>query len=284
MKVFVTGSSGQLGHDVCRELARRGIPYCGTSSRELNITDKEAVRRAICAYQADAVIHCAAYTNVDQAEEFPEQCWAVNACGTQNVAEACRETRAKLLYISTDYVFSGEGTRFYETDDPACPINAYGRSKLAGEFAVRELPDRWFIVRTSWAFGVNGSNFVKAILRLSRSREELQVVCDQVGSPTYTVDLASLLCTIVETDRYGIYHAVNEGVCSRAEFAREIMRQVGDPARVIEITSESYGGKVRRPLNSRMSTASLETAGFSKLPPWQNALTRYMKEEGLISG
>lgn len=284
MKVFVTGSSGQLGHDVCRELARRGIPHCGTSSRELNITDKAAVRRAICAYQADAVIHCAAHTNVDQAEEFPKQCWAANVCGTQNVAEVCREISSKLLYISTDYVFSGEGTRFYETDDPACPINVYGKSKLAGEFAVRELPDRWFIVRTSWAFGVNGSNFVKGILRLSRNSGELQVVCDQMGSPTYTVDLASLLCTMVETDRYGIYHATNEGVCSRAEFAREIIRQAGYPAQVIETTSESYGGKVRRPLNSRMNTASLELAGFSKLPPWQSALTRYMKEEGLISG
>lgn len=284
MKVFVTGSSGQLGHDVCRELARRGIPHCGTSSRELNITDKAAVRRAICAYQADAVIHCAAHTNVDQAEEFPKQCWAANVCGTQNVAEVCREISAKLLYISTDYVFSGEGNHFYETDDPACPINVYGRSKLAGEFAVRELPDRWFIVRTSWAFGVNGSNFVKGILRLSRNSGELQVVCDQMGSPTYTVDLASLLCTMVETDRYGIYHAANEGVCSRAEFAREIIRQAGYPAQVIETTSESYGGKVRRPLNSRMNTVSLELAGFSKLPPWQSALTRYMKEEGLISG
>ena len=160
MKVFVTGSSGQLGHDVCRELARRGIPYCGTSSRELNITDREAVRRAICAYQANAVIHCAAYTNVEQAEKYPEQCWAVNVCGTQNVAEACREISAKLLYISTDYVFSGEGSRFYAPDAPACPINVYGRSKLEGELVVKELLHRWFVVRTSWAFGTNGSNLL----------------------------------------------------------------------------------------------------------------------------
>ena len=284
MKVFVTGSSGQLGHDVCRELARRGIPYCGTSSRELNITDREAVRRAICAYQANAVIHCAAYTNVEQAEKYPEQCWAVNVCGTQNVAEACREISAKLLYISTDYVFSGEGSRFYAPDAPACPINVYGRSKLEGELVVKELLHRWFVVRTSWAFGTNGSNFVKSILRLSRNREELQVVCDQIGRPTYTVDLASLLCTMVGTDCYGTYHAVNAGVCSRAEFAREIIRQAGCPVRVRETTSARYGGKVRRPLNSRMSTASLEAAGFFKLPPWQDALTRYMKEEGLISG
>lgn len=284
MKVFVTGGSGQLGHDVCRELARRGIPYRGTSSSELDITDAEAVRRAVSEYQADAVIHCAAYTNVEQAEKCPKQCWVVNAYGTQHVVDACREVNAKLLYISTDYVFSGEGNCFYEPDDSTCPINVYGRSKLAGEFAVRELPDRWFIVRTSWAFGAKGSNFVKSILHLSRNSEELQVVCDQMGSPTYTVDLAHLLCTMVETDRYGIYHAVNEGICSRAEFAQEIIRQAGYPTKVIETTSVKYDGKVRRPLNSRMSTASLEAAGFSRLPPWQSALTRYMKEEGLISG
>ena len=214
MKILVTGVSGQLGYDVERELDQRGIEHLGTSSRELDITDREAVERLMESYRPDAVIHCAAYTKVDLAEDEPERCWAVNADGTRNVAAACRRTGAKLLYISTDYVFPGTGERSYETGDPTGPVNTYGRSKLAGELAVQSLLEKYFIVRISWVFGKNGNNFVKTMLRLAETRAELSVVCDQIGSPTYTADLAPLLCGMVQTERYGVYHATNEGTCA----------------------------------------------------------------------
>ena len=227
MKILVTGVSGQLGYDVERELDQRGIEHLGTSSRELDITDREAVERLMERYRPDAVIHCAAYTKVDLAEDEPERCWAVNADGTRNVAAACRRTGAKLLYISTDYVFPGTGERSYGTGDPTGPVNTYGRSKLAGELAVQSLLEKYFIVRISWVFGKNGNNFVKTMLRLAETRAELSVVCDQIGSPTYTADLAPLLCDMVQTERYGVYHATNEGTCAWSEFAEAIFALAG---------------------------------------------------------
>lgn len=278
MKVLVTGASGQLGYDVCEELKRRKVDYVGTSSGELDITDPEAVERTLQTIHPDAVIHCAAYTKVDQAEEEPEQCWAVNAAGTKNIAAVCRRIHAKMLYISTDYVFPGTGEQFYEPADPVGPVNTYGRSKLAGELAVQSLLDRYFIVRISWVFGKNGNNFVKTMLRLAETRTELNVVCDQIGSPTYTADLAPLLCDMIQTEKYGIYHATNEGTCSWAEFAESIFELAGKPVTVHPIPTSEYPTKAVRPLNSRMSKQRLKENGFSMMPQWRDALKRYVEE------
>lgn len=278
MRILVTGASGQLGYDVERELERRGIEHLGTSSRELDITDREAVGRLMAAYRPDAAIHCAAYTKVDLAEDEPERCWAVNADGTRNMAAACRKTGAKLLYISTDYVFPGAGERSYETGDPTGPVNTYGRSKLAGELAVQSLLEKYFIVRISWVFGKNGNNFVKTMLRLAETKAELSVVCDQIGSPTYTADLAPLLCDMVQTERYGVYHATNEGTCAWSEFAEAIFELAGRQVVVHPIPTSAYPTRAARPLNSRMSKECLHSNGFQELPEWKNALARYLKE------
>lgn len=278
MRILVTGASGQLGYDVERELERRGIEHLGTSSRELDITDREAVERLMAAYRPDAAIHCAAYTKVDLAEDEPERCWAVNADGTRNLAAACREIGAKLLYISTDYVFPGAGERSYETGDPTGPVNTYGRSKLAGELAVQSLLEKYFIVRISWVFGKNGNNFVKTMLRLAETKAELSVVCDQIGSPTYTADLAPLLCDMVQTERYGVYHATNEGTCAWSEFAEAIFELAGRQVVVHPISTSAYPTRAARPLNSRMSKECLHSNGFQELPEWKNALARYLKE------
>lgn len=278
MRILVTGASGQLGYDVERELERRGIEHLGTSSRELDITDREAVGRLMAAYRPDAAIHCAAYTKVDLAEDEPERCWAVNADGTRNLAAACREIDAKLLYISTDYVFPGTGEQFRRTDDPVSPVNTYGRSKLAGELAVQSLLEKYFIVRISWVFGKNGNNFVKTMLRLAETKAELSVVCDQIGSPTYTADLAPLLCDMVQTERYGVYHATNEGTCAWSEFAEAIFELAGRQVVVHPIPTSAYPTRAARPLNSRMSKECLHSNGFQELPEWKNALARYLKE------
>lgn len=278
MRILVTGASGQLGYDVERELERRGIEHLGTSSRELDITDREAVEHLMQSYRPDAVIHCAAYTKVDLAEDEPERCWAVNADGTRNLAAACREIGAKLLYISTDYVFPGTGERSYETGDPTGPVNTYGRSKLAGELAVQSLLEKYFIVRISWVFGKNGNNFVKTMLRLAETKAELSVVCDQIGSPTYTADLAPLLCDMVQTERYGVYHATNEGTCAWSEFAEAIFELAGRQVVVHPIPTSAYPTRAARPLNSRMSKECLHSNGFQELPEWKNALARYLKE------
>lgn len=278
MRILVTGASGQLGYDVERELERRGIEHLGTSSRELDITDRAAVEHLMQSYRPDAVIHCAAYTKVDLAEDEPERCWAVNADGTRNMAAACRKTGAKLLYISTDYVFPGAGERSYETGDPTGPVNTYGRSKLAGELAVQSLLETYFIVRISWVFGKNGNNFVKTMLRLAETRTELSVVCDQIGSPTYTADLAPLLCDMVQTERYGVYHATNEGTCAWSEFAEAIFELAGRQVVVHPIPTSAYPTRAARPLNSRMSKECLHSNGFQELPEWKNALARYLKE------
>lgn len=278
MRVLVTGVSGQLGYDVARVLAQRGIEYRGTSSKELDITGRAAVEHLMQAYRPDAVIHCAAYTKVDLAEDEPERCWAVNADGTRNLAAACREIGAKMLYISTDYVFPGTGEQFRRMDDPVSPVNTYGRSKLAGELAVQSLLETYFIVRISWVFGKNGNNFVKTMLRLAETRTELTVVCDQIGSPTYTADLAPLLCDMVQTERYGIYHATNGGTCAWSEFAKAIFELAGKQVTVYPIPTSAYPTRAVRPLNSRMSKECLHSNGFQELPEWKNALARYLKE------
>lgn len=274
MRVFVTGASGQLGLDVCRELEIRNVDYLGSCSQDLNIVDGVAVQSMLKGYHPDVVIHCAAYTKVDDAESNRDLAFAVNAIGTRNIAETCYSIDAKLLYVSTDYVFPGTGEQSYKTDDPTGPINVYGASKLAGETAVQEAIRKYFIVRTSWLFGGGGGNFVSAMLKLSERQNAVFVVGDQVGSPTYATDLASLLCDISMSERYGLYHATNQGICTRAEFAKEIFRQSGRHTDVRMIATSDYSSLAKRPLNSRLDQSSLNLAGFKLLPPWQNALSR----------
>ena len=278
MRVLVTGVKGQLGYEVCRELTVRGIENRGVDIDDFDLTDEKAVMEAISAYRPDAVVHCAAYTAVDRAEENEDVCRAVNVDGTRFVARACRAVNAKMVYFSTDYVFPGTGEDFYEVDSPKGPQSVYGRTKLEGEEAVRETLEKYFILRISWVFGINGGNFVRTMLRLSNDHDTLRVVCDQIGSPTYAHDLAPLICDMLATEKYGTYHATNEGVCSWAEFAEAIMKAADRPTRIIPVTTEEYGAKAARPLNSRMSKKSLDEAGFARLPSWQDALRRYLAE------
>jgi len=276
MKIIVTGATGQLGYDVCKVLTARGIDNIGLGSKDCDITDRASVFALFEREQPTAVIHCAAYTKVDLAEDEPERCWAVNVDGTRNIAEACRKYSAKMLYISTDYVFPGDGEDFYSPEDPVGPKGNYGRTKLAGELAVQAMLKEYFIVRISWVFGVNGSNFVKTMLKLSETRDTLTVVADQIGSPTYTYDLAPLLCDMIMTEQYGVYHATNEGECSWADFSRAIFAAAGKQMTVKNVTTEEYGAKAPRPANSRMSKDKLVENGFSRLPTWQDALERYL--------
>ena len=278
MKVLVTGAKGQLGTDLMNELAKRGIEGIGVDVEEMDITDAEACRRVIKASGADAVIHCAAYTAVDAAEDNVELCRRINGEGTRNVAQACKEADVKLMYISTDYVFDGQGTRSWEPDDERHPLNVYGQTKYEGELAVEELSDKYFIVRIAWVFGVAGKNFIKTMLRLGKERGAVSVVDDQVGSPTYTYDLARLLVDMIQTDKYGRYHATNEGLCSWYEFAKEIFRQAGMDVPVTPVSSSEFPAKATRPSNSRMSKEKLSDNGFERLPAWQDALGRFLKE------
>ena len=227
MKILVTGVGGQLGYDVCKVLDARKIENKGVDLADFDITDAQATHDYIAAYHPDAVIHCSAWTAVDKAEDELDKVRAVNTEGPRNIAKVCREIGAKMLYISTDYVFPGTGERFYEPDDPTGPLGAYGSTKLGGELAVKEQLDNYFIVRISWVFGKNGNNFVKTMLRLAETHDELNVVCDQIGSPTYTADLAPLLCDMIVTEKYGTYHATNEGICSWADFAEAIFALAG---------------------------------------------------------
>ena len=231
-------------------------------------------------YKPDAVIHCAAYTAVDKAEEEAAACEAVNAIGTRNLAKLCHEIDAKLLYISTDYVFAGDGDKFYEPQDEKKPQNVYGLSKLKGEQAVAAELEKYFIVRISWVFGINGKNFIRTMLNLSKTHTELNVVNDQIGSPTYTSDLAVLLADIIQSDKYGIYHATNEGTCSWSDFAREIFKQARKAVKVNDVPATAYPTKAKRPYNSRLSKACLDKAGFKRLPAWQDAVKRYLQELG----
>lgn len=280
MRIVVTGATGQLGYDVCRVLSERGIDNIGLGSKDCDITSDREVKALFERERPDALIHCAAYTKVDLAEEDAERCWSVNVDGTRNLAAACREYGAKMLYISTDYVFPGNGEEYYRPEDAYGPKGNYGRTKLAGELAVQALLDRFFIVRISWVFGVNGGNFVKTMLRLAETHDSLRVVADQIGSPTYTADLAPLLCDMIVTEKYGVYHATNDGVCSWADFAEAIFAVAGKTAQVQRVTTEEYGAKAPRPKNSRMSKDKLTQQGFSRLPSWQDALERYLKEIG----
>lgn len=279
MKVLVTGATGQLGWDVMKELKRRGIDCRGTGSKDLDITDREAVMQYIETYRPDAVIHCAAYTAVDKAEDEPELCRKVNADGTAYIAEACKLVDAKMVYISTDYVFGDDGEKPHEVDDPPHPLNVYGQTKWEGEEAVRRILQKYFIVRISWVFGEHGNNFVKTMLRLGKEQKEISVVADQFGAPTYTADLAPLLCDMVMTEKYGTYHACNSGCCSWAEFAKEIFRAAGMNVKVIPIKTEAYPVKARRTKNSRMNTYRLMQNDFRAIEDWKVAVEKYLKQE-----
>ena len=281
MKVLVTGVGGQFGYDVVKVLKERNIEYIGADLKEFDITDFAAAHKFITDYGPDAVIHCSAYTAVDRAEEEPELCHRVNAVGPENIAKICKEIDAKMIYISTDYVFSGTGEDFYEVESPTGPQNVYGQTKLLGELAVKNILKKYFIVRISWVFGSNGNNFIKTMLNVGKELSELNIVADQIGSPTYTADLAPLLCDMVVTDKYGTYHATNEGICSWAEFAEEIFRIAKIDCKVNHITTEEYPTKAARPKNSRMSKKRLNKVGFMNLPVWQGAVARYLKEMGI---
>lgn len=293
MKVFVTGVHGQLGHDVMEELAKREIVAIGSDISDvddyyseyvpLDITDEKSVSGVLSGIRPDAVIHCAAWTAVDAAEDDKNRSKVhlVNALGTENIAKACKALDCKMMYISTDYVFNGQGTEPWKPDcKDYAPLNVYGKTKLEGEIAVSSLLDKYFIVRIAWVFGKNGNNFIKTMLRLSETHSELRVVNDQIGTPTYTYDLARLLVDMILTDKYGYYHATNEGgYISWYEFACEIFRQSGKDVKVIPVTTAEYGiSKARRPFNSRLDKSKLIENGFSPLPDWKDALYRYLQE------
>ena len=276
MKVLVTGVKGQLGYDVVKELENRGMEAIGVDIDEMDITDAGSVSKVIKEARPDAVIHCAAYTAVDAAEENEELCRKVNAEGPKNIAEICKELDIKMIQISTDYVFNGQGENLWEPDDEAGPTSVYGQTKYEGELAVRNILEKYFIVRIAWVFGINGKNFVKTMLNLSKNYDTIRVVNDQFGSPTYTYDLARLLVDMVQTEKYGVYHATNEGICSWYDFAGAIFAEAGIEMNVIPVTTEEYGAKANRPANSRMSKEKLTENGFEKLPQWQDALKRYI--------
>lgn len=278
MKVLVTGVKGQLGFDVVNELEKRDIEAIGVDIDEMDITDAAQVEEVITKARPDAVIHCAAYTAVDAAEDNVEICRKVNAEGTKNVAEVCEKLDIKMMYISTDYVFNGQGVRPWEPDDDREPLNVYGQTKYEGELAVEEHVKKYFTVRIAWVFGVNGKNFIKTMLNLGKTHDKLTVVNDQTGSPTYTYDLARLLVDMIQTDKYGRYHATNEGLCTWYEFACEIFKQAGMNVEVAPVTSDEYPAKAKRPENSRMNKEKLKENGFEPLPAWQDALSRYLKE------
>ncbi|MBR1806995.1 MAG: dTDP-4-dehydrorhamnose reductase [Selenomonadaceae bacterium] len=276
--ILITGILGQLGYDLAKEFTKRGVEYIAPSLEELELTTEAGAKNFILDKKPEMVVHCAAYTAVDKAETEQELALTVNGLGTRWVAEACREIGAKMIYISTDYVFGGDGKTPYEVNDEKKPVNVYGRSKLLGEDAVNALVEKHFIVRTSWVFGINGNNFIKTMLKLGETKKKLNVVNDQIGSPTYTPDLAKLLADMAASDKYGTYHATNEGFCSWADFAREIFEQAGLDVEVDGIPTIEYPTPAKRPFNSRLSKKSLDEAGFDRLPPWQDALKRYLVE------
>ena len=292
MKVLVTGVKGQLGYDVVNELTKCGIEAVGVDIQEMDITDAASVEKVIGEAAPDAVVHCAAYTAVDAAEDNVEICRKVNADGTQNIANVCKKLDCKMVYISTDYVFDGEGTRPWEPEDERHPLNVYGQTKYEGELAVQKTLEKYFIVRISWVFGVNGKNFIKTMLNVGKTHDTLKVVSDQVGTPTYTYDLARLLVDMIETDKYGYYHVTNEGgFISWYDFTKEIFRQAvelghteysEDRLTVLPVTTAEYGlSKAKRPFNSRLDKSKLVKNGFTPLPTWQDALRRYLKEIGM---
>ena len=283
MRILVTGVKGQLGYDCVRELKERGYTNVkGIDIEDLDITDESAVHKFITEYNPDVVMHNAAWTAVDKAEQMPDKVYQVNALGPKYIAEACKEVNAKMVYISTDYVFDGKGESQFEVEDPKNGLSVYGKTKSQGEDFVTSTISNYFIVRISWVFGYNGNNFVKTMLKLGSRMSEINVVCDQIGSVTYTYDLSKLLCDMIETEKYGIYHATNEGMISWADFATEIMKQANLACKVNHVTTEEYKrlvpNQADRPLNSRMSKKSLDNAGFNRLPDWKDALNRYLHE------
>lgn len=279
MKVLVTGVNGQLGYEIVRELNNKGYTdILAVDKDEMDITNKDMVNNVIKNYHPDVIFHCAAWTAVDKAEDEKEACYNVNVNGTKYISEAAKEIDAKLIYISTDYVFDGTKEGLYEIDDEVNPKSVYGMTKYQGEELVRQNNLKHFIVRISWVFGVNGNNFIKTMLKLAETRNELTVVADQFGSPTYTVDLAKLLVEMSETEKYGTYHANNEGYCNWAEFAEYIFKVNNKEVNVKHITSEEYPQKAYRPRNSKLSKQSLDDNGFNRLPSWENAVERYSKE------
>lgn len=304
MKFFVTGVNGQLGHDVMKELDRRGYESVGSDKTEsydgisdelsitkmnyisLDITDRYSVERVISSVQPDVIIHCAAWTAVDMAEEPDKRALvhAINVDGTQNIADASKKINAKMVYLSTDYVFDGQGEEPWKPDcKDYKPLNVYGQTKLEGELAVSKTLDKFFIVRIAWVFGLNGSNFVKTMINVGKTHDEVKVVNDQIGTPTYCFDLARLLVDMCETDKYGYYHATNEGgYISWYDFCKEIYKQYGLTTKVIPVTTAEYGqNKAARPMNSRLDKHKLIEAGFRPLPTWQDAVSRYLKEAQL---
>ena len=291
MKVLVTGVSGQLGYDVIIELKRRGHEAFGSDITEsadiqLDITDKNDVETVLKKVQPDAVIHCAAWTAVDAAEDEDnkEKVYAVNVIGTRNIAEVCKQLGCKMIYISTDYVFNGQGSNPWKADcKEYAPLNYYGKTKLEGELAVAELLEKFFIVRIAWVFGLNGKNFIKTMINVGKKYDSVRVVNDQIGTPTYTYDLARLLVDMVETDKYGYYHATNEGgYISWYDFCCEFYKQYGLKTKVIPVTTDEYGlSKAARPFNSRLDKSKLTEMGFEPLPTWQDAVKRYLEEVDL---
>ena len=278
MKLLVTGVKGQLGHDIVNECKERNIEVVGVDVEEMDITDTKMVEEVIKGGNFNAVVHCAAWTAVDKAEDEVEACTKVNVEGTKNIANVCKELDIPMMYFSTDYVFDGQGETPWNEYDQRNPLNVYGQTKYEGELIVEAL-EKYFIVRIAWVFGVNGNNFIKTMLRLGKERGAVSVVNDQIGSPTYTYDLSKLVVDMIQTDKYGIYHATNEGLCSWYEFACEIFKQAEIDVTVTPVDSNAFPAKAKRPSNSRMSKDMLDKNGFKRLPTWQDALQRYIKQD-----
>ena len=277
MKLLVTGVKGQLGYDVVKEAEKRGVEAVGVDIDEMDITDAKQVREVITKGGYDAVVHCAAWTAVDKAEDMEEACRKVNKEGTENIAQVCEVLDIPIMYFSTDYVFNGQGSEPWKEYDQRANLNVYGQTKYEGELAVEKLA-KHFIIRIAWVFGKNGNNFIKTMLRLGKERGAVSVVNDQIGSPTYTYDLAKLVLDMIQSDKYGTYHATNEGICSWYEFACEIFKQAGMNVQVTPVSSDEFPTKAKRPCNSRMNKTELDRNGFDRLPTWQDALHRYLKE------
>jgi len=275
MKVLVTGANGQLGFDVVKRLKSINAECLGVDRNDFDLTDELKTKKFIKEYKPDIVIHCAAYTAVDKAEEEKEICYKVNVLGTRYITQVCANIGAKMVYISSDYVFDGEGEEPFEVTDKPNPINYYGKTKYEGELEVKKYLDKAFIIRTSWVFGINGNNFVKTMLKLGKEKRQINVVSDQIGSPTYTYDLAKLISDMIFTEKYGVYHATNEGFCSWYEFACEIFKLAGIDVIVKSIKTEDYPTRAVRPKNSKLSKVFLEHC-FYRLPAWQDSLKRYI--------